>query len=376
MERERATMRRSMLVAQQQLTTAQAEAADVRGANSKALAQAEDAVLQLQRRLTEQATTLAMGALEVDELRESVHKSAQQQVRLVVLLADNAVSDAQRHNALTSDACAVGQEADGRTISQLTAQREQLSADRQEDKDELKKLRAAVTSAAVIGADRERLSGVVAQHRAEAAEQARELAALREQLDAERGARKAAELMAAQAIESNMGTRPPPEDADASATAEHTDEIVVEQQQQHGDAHGTTVFEDAEEGEEICSTFSSAQMLPLSLSVQQAEEQLRRASAQERVLELQRMNDAAEAEAASLFSSDVWKSKQKFAMSPASRRLLEESNRGTLPPFEERQQVFEQQKAEWRAAQKLEAEVQRACCSILCAPAASESVPF
>jgi predicted nucleic acid-binding Zn-ribbon protein len=121
MERERATMRRSMLVAQQQLTTAQAEAADVRGANSKALAQAEDAVLQLQRRLTEQATTLAMGALEVDELRESVHKSAQQQVRLVVLLADNAVSDAQRHNALTSDACAVGQEADGRTISQLTA---------------------------------------------------------------------------------------------------------------------------------------------------------------------------------------------------------------------------------------------------------------
>lgn len=54
MEREKATMRRSMLVAQQQLTTAQSEAADVRGANSKALATAEDAVLQLQRRLTEQ----------------------------------------------------------------------------------------------------------------------------------------------------------------------------------------------------------------------------------------------------------------------------------------------------------------------------------
>ena len=54
MEREKATMRRSMLVAQQQLTTAQSEAADVRGANSKALAKAEDAVLQLQRRLTEQ----------------------------------------------------------------------------------------------------------------------------------------------------------------------------------------------------------------------------------------------------------------------------------------------------------------------------------
>ena len=76
MEREKATMRRSMLVAQQQLTTAQSEAADARGANSKALANAEDAVLQLQRRLTEQASTLAVGALELDELRESATRAA------------------------------------------------------------------------------------------------------------------------------------------------------------------------------------------------------------------------------------------------------------------------------------------------------------
>ena len=134
MEREKATMRRSMLVAQQQLTTAQSEAADVRGANSKALAKAEDAVLQLQRRLTEQvrsfsaaryvsrvvrfqicciregtlwlpvlplytlwqASTLAVGALELDELRESATKAAQRE------------------------------EADGRMIAQLKAENTQL----------------------------------------------------------------------------------------------------------------------------------------------------------------------------------------------------------------------------------------------------------
>ena len=47
------------------------------------------------------------------------------------------------------------------------------NANREEDKVELKKLRAAVTHAASIGADRERLKGVVAQCHAEIAEQVR-----------------------------------------------------------------------------------------------------------------------------------------------------------------------------------------------------------
>ena len=47
------------------------------------------------------------------------------------------------------------------------------TADREEDKVELKKLRAAVTHAASIGADRERLKGVVAQCHAEISEQVR-----------------------------------------------------------------------------------------------------------------------------------------------------------------------------------------------------------
>ena len=317
MEREKATMRRSMLVAQQQLTTAQSEAADARGANSKALANAEDAVLQLQRRLTEQASTLAVGALELDELRESATRAARRE------------------------------EADGRTIAQLEADKAQLVAGCEEDKVELKKLRAAVTAAAAIAADRERLRGVVTQCQAEIAKQGQQIMTLRKQLDSERSAREAIELTNVQLLSDMEKTRAP-----ASGTA------VANSSREHSDAICTTSFHDAAESgeQEGAQHEASARMPHLRLSVEDAEEQLRTARAAERVHELQRKNDAAEAEASSLFSSEVWKAKQTFVMSPASRQLLQESTRGKLPPFEERQREFQVRNGEWRAEQKLQAE--------------------
>ena len=257
MEREKATMRRSMLVAQQQLTIAQSESADARGANSKALAQAEDAVLQLQRRLTEQASTLAVRALELDELRESARRAAQRE------------------------------EADSRTIAQLEADKTQLSVENEEDKAELKKLRAAVTSAAAIGADRERLKSLVDQSQVEITDQAQQIVTLREQLESERTAREAAELTTAQLL-SDMEKNRVARAADANSS-----------RTEHLDAIGTTFFQDAEQGgmQEGAEQEESVRMLHLSLSVEEAEEQLRRARAAERVHELQRKNDVAEAEA-------------------------------------------------------------------------------
>lgn len=175
--------------------------------------------------------------------------------------------------------------------------------------------------------------------------QAKQISTLAKQMQSERTAREAADLTNAQLRQ----------DLEKARAAAARPDVANSPAAEDSDINSTSCLEKAEAGEQE-GLEQSVRLLHLSLSVEEAEAHLRKARAAERVLELQRNNDAAEAEASSLFSSEVWKTKQKFVMSPASRQLLDE-RRCKLPAFEERQHEFQVRNAEWRAEQKRQAEV-------------------
>ena len=156
---------------------AQAESAGLVGANGDALRAAEEAVLQLQRRLTEQAATIAMATLEVDELKESGRASQ---------LREDASQAKLSELAATVDA----------EKAAAKAAREA----REEEQEELCRLREAAVTAAALAARHEHLLQEQAQAqnglKAELAQSKDAVDALQKELAQEKEQRVAAEQQA------------------------------------------------------------------------------------------------------------------------------------------------------------------------------------